>query len=46
MTFYQAVRKKFWLAARILHVFEFYAREYEKGLSAEERKRFREFFGE
>jgi hypothetical protein len=54
VTFRQAIRKKYGqgllkrllLAARILHVFDAYAREYEKGLSEEQRKAFRKVFGE
>lgn len=58
MTFRQGLAKKFGprsllgrligpnLYARIWHVFECFAKEYEKGLSEEERKRFRRVFGE
>lgn len=58
MTFRQALAKKFGprsilgkllgpnLYARIWHIFEIYVREYERGLSEEERKKFRRVFGE
>jgi len=54
VTFVQAIRykygrgllRKLLLAPRILHVFDAYAREYEKGLGEEERKRFRRVFGD
>lgn len=33
------------LAPRLLHIFEQFAREYEKGLSEEEKVSFRRVFG-
>ena len=58
MTFRQALAKKFGprsllgkllgpnLYARIWHIFQMYAREYEKGLSPEDRASFRRMFGD
>lgn len=54
MTFRQGLQKKFGkgllgsllLYPRIWHIFECFAREYEKTLSAEQRKAFRRVFGE
>lgn len=54
MTYRQALRKKFGagllgsllIYARAWHIFNFYAREYEKTLSDEGRAEFRRFFGE
>lgn len=58
MTFRQGLAKKFGprsllgrligpnLYARIWHVFECFAREYEKTLTPEQKKEFRKVFGE
>lgn len=58
MTFKQGLEKKFGpksllgkllgpnIYVRAWHIFECFAREYEKGLSTEERKKFRKVFGE
>ena len=58
MTFRQALAKKFGprslisrligpnIYARAWHIFECFAKEYEKGLSPEQKKEFRKVFGE
>lgn len=58
MTFRQGLAKKFGprsllgrllgpnLYARIWHIFDIYAREYEKRLTPEQKREFRKVFGE
>ena len=54
MTFKQGLKKKYgrgllgslFLYLRIWHLFQIYAREYEKSLDQEGKRKFREVFGE